>query len=511
MAKSNLRARKPSKKKSSQKNKKSLSLSDTLKELSSKQEELEEELEELEELEDDESDVEADDDDTEVNLEEEVRKAELQVGSDIFTDVGQKFVDEGVSVYYQYYKNGSFMGRKEHPYSWEQMKEDEGPGLYKVVCKNTMNNQILKHESKNLGQSEKDKLGKAAAAQSPGAPSFMELLAVINQTSEKSKIEQQAQAQGQTAIFTAMTAMLTEMIRSSQEQARQQSLEMQKMQMQMSQEQAKSQEKVFTLILAQIQAAQKPQKEPMSITELLTLIETSKQSGQQSYKEMFEMAEERSKKEAKILAEIERLKLEGGGGESRSMTETLIESFGPAIAQALAQQGTKAVPQAVPQRATNQVIPFQKPIQPSQPAQAPRAPQPVQPARTTQVTPAKPVAQNSQAIKEPEVLAKEETKTMNPKTKAIIDTVGGDVVMWLISQKGPKIAQKKAEAAATDTLKKLKKTLRLDGHEVLSLFSLDTLLGVARSYNIPLEADTWLRDYHAAIQKEVMREREAAV
>jgi hypothetical protein len=66
---------------------------------------------------------------------------------DLFDFCENEFVKKGDFVEYTIKKNGSTIGFKKHPYSWERIQKEFGGGRYNVLAKSMLTGRIVKRQS----------------------------------------------------------------------------------------------------------------------------------------------------------------------------------------------------------------------------------------------------------------------------------------------------------------------------------------------------------------------------
>jgi hypothetical protein len=86
-----------------------------------------------------------------IQSEDELKtEIESQSAFDIFTDVGEARAKQGDMVAYTIKKNGSMIDVVDHPYTWKQILETHGAGIYQIVAKRKSTGKFIKSQSQTL-------------------------------------------------------------------------------------------------------------------------------------------------------------------------------------------------------------------------------------------------------------------------------------------------------------------------------------------------------------------------
>lgn len=284
---------------------------------------------------------------------------------DIFDFCQKEFVEKGDYIDYSIKKNGALAGTKKHPYSWEKLQKEFGEGRYQVIAKSKSTGRIVKKQSmevEGIGaaayEDEKrnsfdpsELVSKIAEAVKPKqeGPNFMELFTLMNNASEKSRVEAEKAAEKQQSTIVQMmqqnTQMMLAMFQAQNQQPKQDNtVELARL----IQSFAEKMENRFEKAIDKIQAQNQP-KDNVSVIEMIKMREEAQEKGFKLYSQLNQLAETKAQEKVEL---IEEYRGEGGGGEKKdkSMTETLIETMLPTIAGALA-QSKQVAPQAIPQAA----------------------------------------------------------------------------------------------------------------------------------------------------------------
>ena len=320
-----------------------------------------------------ESEIMEDDDAFEGDL--ETVNIEEIVEFDIFDFCQKEFVEKGDYIDYSIKKNGALAGTKKHPYSWERLQKEFGEGRYQVIAKSKTTGRIVKKQSmevEGLGGSHyeeekkssfdpSDLVAKIAEAVKPKqeGPNFMELFTLMNNASEKSRLEAERSAEKQQSTIVQMmqqnTQMMLAMFQTQAQQPKQDStMEIAKL----IQAFSEKMENRFEKAIDKIQNQNQP-KDNVSVIEMIKMREEAQEKGFKLYSQLNQLAESKAQEKVEL---IEEYRGEGGTSEKKdkSMTETLIETMLPTIAGALAKANTgaaAAVPQARPVPQQRRVLP----------------------------------------------------------------------------------------------------------------------------------------------------------
>ena len=324
-----------------------------------------------------ESEIVEDDDAFEGDL--ETVNIEEIVEFDIFDFCQKEFVEKGDYIDYSIKKNGALAGTKKHPYSWERLQKEFGEGRYQVIAKSKTTGRIVKKQSmevEGLGgahyEEEKkssfdpsDLVAKIAEAVKPKqeGPNFMELFTLMNNASEKARIEAERAAEKQQSTIVQMMQQNTQMMLAmfqTQAQAPKQDSTMEIAKL--IQAFSEKMENRFEKAIDKIQSQNKP-NDNVSVIEMIKMREEAQEKGFKLYSQLNQLAETKAQEKVEL---IEEYRGEGGTSEKKdkSMTETLIETMLPTIAGALAKANTGAPQAAAPKAPMAKAIPQQKRVLP---------------------------------------------------------------------------------------------------------------------------------------------------
>lgn len=279
---------------------------------------------------------------------------------DIFDFCQKEFVEKGDYIDYSIKKNGALAGTKKHPYSWDKVQKEFGEGRYQIIAKSKTTGRIVKKQSmevEGLGNSYEDEkkssfdpsdlVSRIAEAVKPKqeGPNFMELFTLMNNASEKARVEAERAAEKQQSTIVQMmnqnTQMMLAMFQTQTQQPKQDNtVELARL----IQSFAEKMENRFEKAIDKIQAQNQP-KDNVSVIEMIKMREEAQEKGFKLYSQLNQLAESKAQEKVEL---IEEYRGEGGGEgkKDKSMTETLIETMLPTIAGALAKTGQ---PQAAPQ------------------------------------------------------------------------------------------------------------------------------------------------------------------
>lgn len=291
-----------------------------------------------------------------INIEEAVE-------FDIFDYCEREFVAKGDYIDYMVRKNGALTGTVKHPFSWDKIQKKYGEGRYKIIAKSKTTGRVVKtqsqeidgvheeHEDKNEKFNPSDLVERIANAVKPKneGPSFMELIALMNQTQSKTREEAERAAERarndsdkQTSTMIQMmqenTKMMMLMFQGQKETKPDNTVQL----AQLIQSFAEKMENRFEKALDKIQNSQGQNKSEFGMMEMLKMKEEAQDRGFKMYSQLNTLAEAKAQEKVDM---IEEYRGEGGGEKKeKSVTETLIETMIPTIANALAQSKSAPAP-----------------------------------------------------------------------------------------------------------------------------------------------------------------------
>lgn len=295
---------------------------------------------------------------------------------DIFDFCQKEFVEKGDYIDYSIKKNGALAGTKKHPYSWDKVQKEFGEGRYQIIAKSKSTGRIVKKQSMEVeglyGDFKEDKnntfdpsdlVSKIAEVVKPKqeGPNFMELFTLMNNASEKARIEAEKAAEKQQSTILQMmqqnTNMMLALFQAQNQNPKQDStVELARL----IQSFAEKMENRFEKAIDKIQA-QTQKKDDVSMIDMIKMREEAQEKGFKLYSTLNQLAETKAQEKVEL---IEEYRGEGGGEKKdKSMTETLIETMLPTIAGALAKtnQGqVVAQPQVTRRAVSGRINPQQR-------------------------------------------------------------------------------------------------------------------------------------------------------
>lgn len=157
-----------------------------------------------------------------------VRGSENNSDDDADMDIFDRFnKSTDFPVNYSIQRNGELLAKKDAPYSWDELQNEFGKGMYKVIAKNCLNGRILKHESKSVAQpiNHNDKLAEKAATE---RESVRDILTTVNTQFTESLNAVQAASARQTEIMMRQMESEKEERRRLEEKQREEIMELRK-------------------------------------------------------------------------------------------------------------------------------------------------------------------------------------------------------------------------------------------------------------------------------------------
>lgn len=307
--------------------------------------------EEQEDLEDLLADAEAEEgENDEDSLDEPIRPDQkIQDGEDVL-DYGNRLTNEGTPVYYYIRRDGQILAPQvDAPFTWDELKRQFGGGVYQITVKEHGSNKIRTRKVQTLAGARKYNFaGKgvgseeeeaATQQQKPESLTMQDVLGLMEKTKSETersikenmhseKESQQSLQMMMIQMFTQSQQNMTQMIQQSTQQTNEMLRTMQ--------------ENTNNMMMRM----QDSGKKDLGLTELLALINSSGDKEIKKYITMMEHLESRASDKEAIYRELAEIK--AGSVKDKSGVDTLIETLGPALAQALAakqssdQQGAAA-------------------------------------------------------------------------------------------------------------------------------------------------------------------------
>lgn len=412
---------------------------------------------------------------------------------DVFEDAQKAAIARNVPIYFSIYKNTGYIARAEYPYSWDKIQKQFGEGHYKVIAKYHGTNQIVTSQSQFVVGIEKP----IEASKENETNQSMSWVALMNEQTEKAKIESQSQAQAQASSMSTMMQMMMQ----TQAQA---SSQMQLMMMEMNkQSQAQAQaSQALVLSLMTSLASKKDDNGGFNSATVLKMIQDAEARGESKTKSWYDLVE----KKAEQIAE-DRIEAQGSGEENESTVKTLVKSFVPILSQVMNQN---AQAQAQPQMTQAQQA--QLVAQKNQEALMNRPNQVIQQGREQSgqgprpnvgfaderkgIVKTNPIPQASrpEIIVQPQDLVSSNRKEATLETKSkIFNLVKADIGSALLLRK-----------KATETAEKCLKLLEKEGflrQTVKESLTLEDYFKFAKENSVPDMAKPWIEEFYAEIQK----------
>lgn len=399
-----------------------------------------EDLDEDEDEEDENEDEDEDDDVLPVRGLQRNMVPQVAPTEDIFDFCEVNYIQKGVPVSFIVNKNGTLIGELQFPLSWSALQKEWGGGLYTVRAKNCNTKKFLKVQTMTIAQPPnankkeepqmQEKIVERFVDREPQEPkmNFLEMLqfmkGIQGDAGEKVREAQKEARDSQTTLMAAMMQMMAQTSKptqSSDDKIMQLMMQMQQNTNQMFEkvmmmtresisEVSKSSEKIFEKLSQRIEALADNKKgngleyTPQQVMEMMM---QSQQRGFEMWSHTERMAELKASQKLEILEATK-----GEAAEEarpKSLTEKLVDSMLPAVAQVISAQVAAQNRSQVPAAPAKPALPA-----PKRPAQAaPQRPAPARPAtkpapqRPAPTKPASPPAPAKPV--EPEVLLASET------------------------------------------------------------------------------------------------------
>lgn len=314
-------------------------------------------------------------DDTPETVSDIITRLKNENDIDIFQDVGEKLASHDMIVTYQIKKNGKFYTTKEHPYSWEQLQKDhcrqEG-ARFTVTAKNPDNGAYIKTQTMNIDRLPDSGTPNVESGKSDKGLTTQEILAMFSKQEEKAKreAEQKARSERET-ILSLMQALKpekqdnTEVLRMISDQSNQSSQtmvalltammqnkpqdnsgEMIKFMVQLQSQQQERTERLLekmqentNKVLEQVMVVASSKDEPeFTAAKVMEMVESARNAGYEQFNILNQLAEAKAQERAELVKDK----------NPESVTETLIKSLAPVIAQGAMAKGQQAM--SAPQR-----------------------------------------------------------------------------------------------------------------------------------------------------------------
>jgi len=401
---------------------------------------------------------------------------------DVFIEAFSKAQARNETAKYSLYRNGEMIATKYHPYSWEKLQKEYGAGHYKVVARDSRG-KYLTAQSQLVGspESENEIPEIAPPPQQNQSLGFMEMWTLINGEKEKTERESKEQAASAAASQADMFKAMMMMSQQSQQQSQQM---MMTLLQQMNQNTVQMMQAMNDKMTMMNQHKRDDGIDPLK---LQLLLQEAEKRAEERMRFMFEQIENKAEAMAEEKAEL--LANQNENGEKESLTSQLIKGFIPLIANAASVMPQLQAPQShLPEPVT------QLPTRASATTpQAPRShPNPVPQA------PQQPVVKNlnpKPIVQTTKPVTKKEEKPVNSIKTAILDLTLPLIGNGLLKRQ----AAKEVAGEAIKTLEKVGITRQ----NVIDNFTFDDILALAKDYNIPSIANSWLKEFHEALLQPV--------
>jgi len=425
------------------------------------------------------------------------------VGFDIF-DYGDQRQKQGDQVLYVIKKNGEMLTSRYHPYSWEKLQGEFGAGSYQIVAKSLITKKYLKSETRPVAEPQGThfKFGneepKQQIAQAPG---FMEIFSLMNNASEKSRLEAREMSKDQAQNSNAMLQGFVTMMQTMSNQSQTMFMEMAKLNQNVAEKMTENTNKMFEKMDERFQKIIEKighkKDDEFGAMALIKLTEDSQKKGFDMFDKISKLAEMKAEEKIQLLEENRPEKT-----GKKSMVDTLIESVLPSVTQAL----QAAQPQAQRPQQPRRYLPQQpRPYAPQATGPGQRNQNPGNPT-VGQVETAQGQAsgensrgasrnnnESGNALKNQFGLPTMKVEPLEIKTKEAIEEI-------LVPVMG-------ASLLALDNIKagadKIKNTLQENGIPVklfIESFKKEDAVGLATKYSLPPEAATWFEGVYADIE-----------
>lgn len=416
---------------------------------------------------------------------------------DIFVDVGAYWMSKGALVSYTIFQGPAQIAKKLHPYSWEQLQDEFGPGFYKVQARDARKGTYLKQDQRMIGEVPeapkapelppnplREYIAKQAgiapqAAAQPGL-GITDILTIM----ERAEIKAKASADSNMQMMLQMMDKLRP-VQGAVPAAPAASLGLNDPFVVMLRDQNARLEKQVERLMDKLEDAQKKDKgagERFSALDMMKMQQEAEDKALDKWEKLEEMAEKKAEQKLEARGENG-----GGDGEEESLMKTVVKAMVPVLGAAY--QQTQQHPQASQAR----------------PAQRPRAlPQPALPpgqVRSASQNPHQPRRQVP--VVSTVVLSNNGLSNLKPQSGAPSPVNSLDEKIFAVA--GPMIAQMlpggtSAESAAVEILD----TLRGEGitaQNVIQVFPLKKFMDTAKNKGVPMIANPWLRRFHAEVER----------
>lgn len=295
----------------------------------------------------------------------EDKKADV-LGFDIFDDIGETLTQKGDIIRYLVKKYGQHLATVDHPYSWERIKTQYGPGTYTVIARSHSRNKFVKQECRVIAKDDfKAENMEAPKTQSTSQMSMAEIVVFMQQQqeaarsqAEEARRQAREEAQGQMNQMTQMFQSIVAVVATQNAPKQDNSFELFKMQMEMqsrtTEQMMNSQREMFKALSERMEKLAEPKKESWDTATIMKMTEDARNAGMDMAQNLFELAEKKAEEKASLVEELrEEIRSsisENNTNTKKSMSDSLIETILPTVAQALAQKAQPQQPQYTPQQ-----------------------------------------------------------------------------------------------------------------------------------------------------------------
>jgi hypothetical protein len=275
-------------------------------------------------------------------------------GFDIFADVGDPRTEKGDIIRYVIRKWGQHIATKFHPYSWEDLHEEFGPGNYQVIARSDSTKKFIKSESRILGDprnaskkviEEKIESSSHSTNASQGL-GFMELFTLLQEQQKQAKEEARELSKEAQTTQNQMMILIAELLKTNAASGTNSTVQMMQMITQMMQQQQQATNQMFEKLAEnQVKMLEKINEKIEKVTEKKSNDIEMLNKGFEMFSKMSELAEKKAQLQLELLeeAKLEAKNEDDGSSKKKSLTDSLIEGILPVVSQALAIQQNPAL------------------------------------------------------------------------------------------------------------------------------------------------------------------------
>lgn len=445
---------------------------------------------------------------------------------DLF-DYCDNYVNQGAdAVNYCAYKNGALLCSREHPWSWKEIQEEFGGGVYRVQAKSVKFNRYIKQQTMRLhtppggvkpGASVTEfafsqEAASAAPAQAaiPQGPSITEVMALMQAQNEQAR--QQARESREQLMstvseiaksFAPILAAFVTPRSSSSGGSEPGNFEMMKMMFDMVRESQRSGQEQIRLMIDEMKRTQPQVAQPTNPYELLAKMRADEEGLLERAIKLQDILNDKA-------AEIAESRASNGGGEEKEedtiklVLKALIPMAGAIGQQLVLNKATQAAPAAPPTpQPTTAMVPRQAPTPQPKPQAAP-AMRPISHEATVSVTPQKPKPAAVITMKKPEerpaapVTAVASAPQPSKESMSVKEQIVREVVPYL-----QKVLMKMAVGSITPAAVAAEESLKILAAKgitreiAMKEFTKEDLFVVVRTYKLPETVYPWFNEYYA--------------